>query len=241
MTGPALAQSSDDVLKRLDALEKENAALRARVNKLEGPPVVTSYEPPRPSTVITQTAMKPTAGYDAPPSAVTTKQIDQWSGIYWGGSFGGGFTHSRVSSNERGVETFATNPPPFVTQGISTISDAEGSAGGALADIYLGVNQQIAPSIVVGLQLEGSVGDMSFDAGGTKALTYFDDTGPTSQTASGSFRPHIHAPFMISALARAGWLADPTTMIYGLAGWTGAQFNYENLTDNPFFEPKDQF
>ena len=197
--------------------------------------------PGRASTVITQTAMKPTAGYDAPPSAVTTKQIDQWSGIYWGGSFGGGFTHSRVTSSERYANTFPTNPPPFVTQGASIISDADGSAGGALADIYLGVNQQIAPSIVVGLQLEGSVGDMSFDAGGTKALTYFDDTGPTGQTASGSFRPHIHAPFMVSALARAGWLADPTTMIYGLAGWTGAQFKYENLTDNTFYEPKDQF
>jgi hypothetical protein len=38
LTGPALAQSNDDILKRLDALEKENAVLRARVNKLEGPP-----------------------------------------------------------------------------------------------------------------------------------------------------------------------------------------------------------
>jgi hypothetical protein len=169
LTGPALAQSNDDILKRLDALEKENAALRARVNKLEGPAVVTSYEPVRPSTVITQTEMKPTAGYDAPQQCrcpFPTKQIDQWSGIYWGGSFGGGFTHSRVASNERYVSTFPNNGPPFVTQGISTISDADGSAGGALADIYLGVNQQIAPSIVVGLQLEGSVGDVSFDAGG---------------------------------------------------------------------------
>jgi opacity protein-like surface antigen len=104
-----------------------------------------------------------------------------------------------------------------------------------------GVNQQIAPSIVVGLQLEGSVGDISFDGHGSRAYTYFNDAGPTGETATGTFRPHVHSPFMVSALARAGWLADPTTMIYGLAGWTGAQFNYENLTDNPFFEPKDQF
>jgi opacity protein-like surface antigen len=174
------------------------------------------------------------------PLSVPTKQIDQWSGIYWGGSFGGGFTHSRVASNERYVDTFPTNPLPFVTAGYSTNADADGSDGGALADIYLGTNQQIAPSIVVGLQLEGSVGDMSFDAEGTRAVTLFNDAGPT-QTANGPFRPHIHAPFMISALALAGWLADPTTMIYGLAGWTGTHFKYENLTDNPFYEPKDQF
>jgi hypothetical protein len=29
LTGPALAQSNDDILKRLDALEKENAAPRS--------------------------------------------------------------------------------------------------------------------------------------------------------------------------------------------------------------------
>ena len=46
---------------------------------------------------------------------------------------------------------------------------------------------------------------------------------------------------MVSALARAGWLVDPTTMLYALAGYTGAQFSYENLTDNSFFELKDQF
>ena len=241
LTGPALAQSNDDILKRLDALEKENSALRARVNKLEGPPVVASYEPVRPSTVTTQTEMKPTAGYDAPPAAplaVPTKPIDQWSGIYWGGSFGGGFTHSRVSSNERFV---STNTPPLVNNGNAIISNAEGSDGGALADIYLGVNQQIAPSVVVGVQLEGSVGDISFDGHGSRAYTFFNDTGPTGETAAGTFRPHVHSPFMLSALARAGWLADPTTMLYGLAGWTGAQVNFDDVTNDTFFEPKNQF
>ena len=46
---------------------------------------------------------------------------------------------------------------------------------------------------------------------------------------------------MVSALARAGWLVTPTTLTYGLAGWTGAQFDYQNLTDNLFFQPKDGF
>jgi hypothetical protein len=45
---------------------------------------------------------------------------------------------------------------------------------------------------------------------------------------------------MVSALARAGWLVDPTTMLYALAGYTGAQFNYENPTSLSF-EPNDQF
>ena len=242
LTGPAVAQSNDDIRKRLDALEKENAALRARVNKLEGPPIVTSYEPVRSGTVVTQTEMKPTAGYDAPPLSVPTRQIDQWSGIYVGGSFGAGLTQSHVTSSERPVEIFPTNSPPFVTQGQSITGEAEGHDGfGGLIDLYLGVNKQIGPNLVLGLQLEGSAGDMNFDARGIRAYTYFNDAGPTGQTGTSNFRPQIHSSFMVSALARAGWLVDPATMLYALAGYTGAQFRYENLPDNSFFELKDQF
>src|SRR5262245_52256327 len=46
---------------------------------------------------------------------------------------------------------------------------------------------------------------------------------------------------MVSALARAGWLVDPRTLLYGLAGWTGAQFDYQNLTDNLFYQPGERF
>ena len=38
-----------------------------------------------------------------------------------------------------------------------------------------------------------------------------------------------------------GWLLDPTILLYGVAGWTGAEFEYENLTDNLFFQPKEEF
>jgi outer membrane immunogenic protein len=46
---------------------------------------------------------------------------------------------------------------------------------------------------------------------------------------------------MVSALARAGWLVDSRFMLYGIAGWTGARFDYQNLTDNDFFQPQEQF
>jgi opacity protein-like surface antigen len=54
-----------------------------------------------------------------------------------------------------------------------------------------------------------------------------------------NFRPHLHSSSMVSALARAGWLVDPTTMLYALAGYTGAQFNYEDLTNDG--EPNNRF
>lgn len=46
---------------------------------------------------------------------------------------------------------------------------------------------------------------------------------------------------MASALARVGFLADPDTLLYAIGGWTGAQFEYNDLTDNPFFEPNETF
>jgi outer membrane immunogenic protein len=46
---------------------------------------------------------------------------------------------------------------------------------------------------------------------------------------------------MVSALARGGLLVSPSTLAYGMVGWTGAQFEYQNLTDNLFFQPEDRF
>ena len=46
---------------------------------------------------------------------------------------------------------------------------------------------------------------------------------------------------MTSALLRAGALLDPATLLYAIGGWTGAQFDYQNLTNNNFFEPNETF
>jgi outer membrane immunogenic protein len=46
---------------------------------------------------------------------------------------------------------------------------------------------------------------------------------------------------MASALVRAGFLLDEQTLLYGLGGWTLAQFEARNLTDNPFYQPIETF
>jgi len=42
---------------------------------------------------------------------------------------------------------------------------------------------------------------------------------------------------MTSALLRAGILLNEQTLVYGIGGWTLAQFEARNVTDNPFFQP----
>jgi opacity protein-like surface antigen len=44
-----------------------------------------------------------------------------------------------------------------------------------------------------------------------------------------------------SALARVGGLMDPSTLVYAIGGLTVAQFDYQNLTDNLFYQPGDRF
>jgi outer membrane immunogenic protein len=36
-------------------------------------------------------------------------------------------------------------------------------------------------------------------------------------------------------------LVGPDLLLYGLAGWTGASFDYQNLTDNLFFQADNNF
>lgn len=46
---------------------------------------------------------------------------------------------------------------------------------------------------------------------------------------------------MASALLRAGVLVTDQTLIYGIGGWTLAQFEARNVTDNAFFQPEESF
>jgi opacity protein-like surface antigen len=144
---------------------------------------------------------------------------------------------SKITSNETYVASF----PPSIS-GASIVATSNGSGGvGAVFDAFLGVNTLVGSRFVAGLQVEGTLSDVNFDSSGTRDYTYFTAAGPTGVTASSEFRPHVHARWMASALMRVGFLADPDTLLYGIGGWTGAQFEYNDLTDNPFFEPNDSF
>jgi len=82
---------------------------------------------------------------------------------------------------------------------------------------------------------------LSFNSKGTKSYTYFDGNGLNGQTASGDFNPHVHARWMISVLARGGLLLNADTLGYVIGGWTGAMFDYVNVTENPFYQPDERF
>jgi outer membrane immunogenic protein len=168
--------------------------------------------------------------------------LDPWSGPYWGASFGGALTRSRVASQDTFTANIPLGAPPSNIFGYSTVANADGSRNsGATLDAFVGVNFKLAPYVLGGVQLEGTLSELDFNSEGTRAYTYFDANGPTGQTAVGAFRPHVHSRWMVSALGRVGVLAEPSTLVYAIAGVTLAHFDYQNVTDNPFYQPGERY
>ena len=238
------SQENAELLQMIKALQARVAELEAQrgkpKQKADRDRIVAPPSRPPQLPVAIQGGFEPsdasitTVGTAPPPNAYS------WSGAYWGASFGGGLTEGRVASRETFTAS-SNNPPPSNLLGVSSVAESGPSRGiGAVADLFVGISTTFGP-FVAGIQLEGTLAELSFGSSGTRSYTYFDANGPTGQTALGPFRPHVHSRWMVSALARAGWLVDPRTLLYGLAGWTGAQFDYQNLTDNLFFQPGERF
>lgn len=164
-----------------------------------------------------------------------------WTGPFWGASAGGAATRASTISVGRTTQSFAANPPPFDLTGFNS-SDVSGrtSNGGGFIDLFAGWDVQLS-RFVIGGQLEATAADLNFSSTGARNLTYFNSAGPTGATATGDYRPQVSTRWMASALLRAGVLLDESTLLYGLGGWTFAEFEARNLTDNPFYQPNESF
>jgi outer membrane immunogenic protein len=122
---------------------------------------------------------------------------------------------------------------------------------GALGDLYLGVNGHLTPRILLGAQVEGSLVEMSFDSKlknetGTftqsfrNTQTEVSSDGSTSQSSNSASSAgtqtnrypgsnQLQLDWMVSIIGRAGWLATPSTYLYGLAGWSYGHFEVDEL------------
>jgi outer membrane immunogenic protein len=162
---------------------------------------------------------------------------DNWSGLYLGASFGVGTARSAVASHET-----------YTSTSFQQLIDSTGVASsqtGAVVDLFIGTNVKLSERVVVGAQVEGTLSEMNFGSSGFRNYANTNVFGPppttTTSTSTNGFNPHIHSRWMATALARGGWLVDQTMLLYGLAGWTVAQFDVQGITNNGFFEPGELF
>jgi outer membrane immunogenic protein len=114
-----------------------------------------------------------------------------WTGFYLGAAFGAGGMVNNLSSGGSGIT--------------STVNGAGGS--GVLGSIYGGVDYQILPKAIVGVLAEATLASIS----GTNSASV------PGAAASVTSQPNVGW----AVLARAGFLASPSTLIYFTGGYAG--------------------
>ena len=235
-TADATALDSERVLEklaaleaRISALETENRAVRKEAAEAQAQMrKVTDQRHRLSNAAVSNEPMSALAyqGHSPVPNSLG------WTGIYWGASAGGAVTRSNVASSQQD-----TNGPTF---GIDVTGRSAAQGAGGLVDVFTGWNSRIS-NIVIGGQIEATSANLNFSSTGAKQYRYFDANGFTGQTGAADFRPQVASRWMASALLRAGVLLNEQTLVYAIGGWTGAQFEARNVTDNPFYQPVESF
>lgn len=148
-TGSVFAQTNDVILQRLDALEKENAALRDRMRNMESrkqataPVIATTTQDSKSSTTRATTAYaSATPVYKATSPAAPV--LGKWSGFYVGAH--GGYASGSFL-------------PPCCFQGGSGASSV--ALAGGFGGLQAGYNYQFAPHWLIGVEQDISFGNIS--------------------------------------------------------------------------------
>jgi opacity protein-like surface antigen len=240
---------------RMEAIERENTLLRGEVARLrqltksqprnsalsqsDQHTRLTAQAPP----VLTRAAAKSDSNtqplaHDSSAYVADREPVENWGGVYWGTGFGVGGGRTKV----RGQETYRYNcigcsPPDNVS---ITNVDTQGApyrALGAFADLSVGFNVPLGSRLVVGAQADGTIGKVNFGSRGTRSYTFSDASGVILPSpGTGSFDLQVNSPWTLTGLLRGGFLADEKTMLYGVAGWTFAQFNIPSYAYNSRFD-----
>jgi outer membrane immunogenic protein len=245
--GAASANSPEDgrILEKLAALEARVSVLETENREYKRDAVEARAQARKATDKLSRLSNAGVPNNETAPQIYKSQPPSQaeasWTGAFWGASAGGAATRSAVTSAEHYIASSPGSAPPFNINGLNLLGQSGPTHGiGSAIDVFAGWNTQIS-NIVVGAQLEATASNLNFGSAGTKAYTYFNGNGPTGQTATGDFRPQVASRWMATALLRAGILLNDQTLVYGIGGWTLAQFEARNVTDNPFFQPVESF
>ena len=132
-----------------------------------------------------------------------------WTGAYAGVSLGLGGENTKATTNVSLINTSSTNT--------LIAGDRQFGAGGN-ADLFIGYNKQIH-DWVGGVQLEGTLARFNERL----ARTSTEGSAPTL-TSSSQFDT-LSQNWAVTAAARLGRLVTAHDLIYGLAGWSFANFS----------------
>ena len=164
-----------------------------------------------------------------PPNAVR----DSWAGPYIGAYLAAGA--GRAGELADGSYFSSQVTPPNETRTTEHArGDFTGRATGSMVDLFAGHNWR-SGNFVVGGQIEASVAvDIDLNASGPRKLDHVETsngvvTDATSQTITNGNDPRLR--FRTGLVGRAGFLARPDLLLYGLAGLEFGHFSFPDNDD----------
>jgi opacity protein-like surface antigen len=170
----------------------------------------------------------PASAMAAIPSSVVASWADGWSGPYFGAYFGAGDGATRGN--------FAGTSHDNITGNVNTSSaPLAGGMSGTQVDLFAGFNVR-NDRFVLGGQVEATqFSDVSFKTTGTQTQVTTANTFVSTQTSDYSQRLRS----MVGVVGRAGFLATPDLLLYGLGGFALGHFTYPDGSNNSFATQAD--
>jgi outer membrane immunogenic protein len=221
-------RSIEDVLARLDALERENATLRKRVQRLEATererPVVASLPTAAPratavarSAAPAPSAVSPAAGqaYAAVP---TFAPPQNWTGLYLGASGGMRREDHKWTTNSTGLIS-------MTAPNNEDLTDTGARFGG-----FIGYNFQLTPKLVAGIEADFAWGKTKTSTNQTIPGTIAGGPIPFLLSDTSFFETQWDA----SLRARIGALVTPDTLAYLTGGMAWQRIKAQVTCDANF-------
>jgi opacity protein-like surface antigen len=163
----------------------------------------------------------------AMPAKAAAGCCDRWTGFSAGvyASGGAGHVQDAVASTFGSTNTDSTQTPPATAQTFQSASNIlSGKMSGGTVDLFAGYNRHLG-NWVVGGQIEGTIYSNIALKSSTGAAVFtgaaLDEVTERQQLLRSQ----------VGLIGRAGFLASPNLLLYGLGGLTLGNFNYP---DNDF-------
>lgn len=217
----------EQVVARLNAVEKENAALRARVRRLESGSEVVTATANNGSRNHTAVAPQPATGsgiynaYKAPPLLPTPSN---WTGAYVGASFGWGSQWSKqpigLSASGFGTGSPGASQPAANAASSVAVASVPGSVitdpNGFIAGGQVGYNYQI-DRFVIGAEADLSAAGIS---GKASQMGAFAASPPPTAFVSATtlVNAEQHIDWFGTVRARFGYLPTSNLLLYATGG-----------------------
>jgi outer membrane immunogenic protein len=228
--------------------KKEAAAARAEAQALRQqigtrlPQQIGTRKPAGPTVAAapTSTAMAAATSTEVYPVKSPMAPVTLgWGGFYAGAAGGVGWLHGNEALSGASSSSVTSTSPTFSSVDTSTSTVAgsfNGRNPGAMASLFLGYNYMPGSNWLIGGQLEGTLANTRVNLNGSGSSTSVGTTvstppggaaGTTTSTGTGSFSgitDTLDNRWLLSVLARAGFLADPSDLVYVIGGYSYGRF-----------------